>query len=117
VVRVPYPLAQVGEAYFRLFTQRPDRTVGISALRVTLVGEDGRRFEATTQYDGSAVFGQLPLGRYTLELDPEQAGRLRITLAEAPSFALGSDETPTIEAEVQFGGAAMADAAEDRTGG
>lgn len=105
VVLVPYPLARVGEAYLRLTVRQSNRTVGISALRVRLVTEGGRLFEATTQFDGSVVLGDLPLGRYRLELDPEQAERLRISLAAPVSFALGPDESPTIEAEVRFAGA------------
>lgn len=115
VVRVPYPLTRVGEAYLRLTVRQPNRSVGVSALRVRLVGAGGRRFEATTQYDGSAVFGELPPGRYALELDPEQAGRLRASLAAPLTFALGPDEAPTLEAEVRFGGAVYADASGEDT--
>lgn len=108
VVRVSYPLAPVGEVYLRIVVSQPDRTVGISALRVRLVGSGGRLFEATTQYDGSVVFGELPLGRYRLELDPEQAARLRASLAAPLSFEVGADAAPTLEAEVRFGRAVAA---------
>lgn len=102
VVRVRYPLAPVGEVYLRFAVRQADEAVGISALRVRLVAADGRHFEATTQYDGSAVVGDLPLGRYTLELDPEQATRLRVSLAAAVGFELRANEAPTVEAELKF---------------
>lgn len=102
VVRIPYAIIPIGELYARVTVQQGGRAVGISALRLRLVRQSVEPMTATTEYDGSAVFSAVRPGTYTLELDPEQAERLRMRLKEAMTVTVGVDETISIEAEVVF---------------
>ncbi|HEX5376975.1 MAG TPA: hypothetical protein VFW47_00275, partial [Phenylobacterium sp.] len=57
---------------------------GLSALGVQVVDAAGKVVgEGRTEYDGTLVLEGLPAGTYTVRLEPEQAGRLHLSL-ESP---------------------------------
>lgn len=81
---VPYPLAPQGEIMAHISIRQPDgKLVGLSALRLVATPDHGTPVEAQTEYDGSVVLGGLKAGHYRIDLDPEQAARLKMHL-EAP---------------------------------
>lgn len=45
--------------------------------------DKGAAVESVTEFDGSANFQDLPAGSYRLELDKDQAARLRMRLPSA----------------------------------
>jgi hypothetical protein len=103
--RVRYPMRPTGEVMVRVMLRRADgKLVGLSAARVRLVGDNGHTGEAGTEFDGSAIFEALPIGTYKLELDAEQAQRLRMHLVGPVSVTIKGDGgmVSDAEAEVQF---------------
>lgn len=103
-----YPISPVGEAMVHVRTRRSNGTfIGLSSVRVRLTSTNGVAQEAVTEYDGSVLFERLRPGNYTLELDPEQAKRLGMTLASPVRLAVFTDGAGAdADALVIFDGAA-----------
>jgi hypothetical protein len=102
---VRYPMKPTGEVLVSVNLRRPDGVlVGLSAAQIRLVGDNGYTAEASTEFDGSASFQNLPVGKYRLELDSEQAKRLRMSLLEAQTVTIAGDGAfaPDVVAEVRF---------------
>lgn len=101
---VPYPIQSTGEVMLRIFVQRGDKRVGLSAVMVQAIGENGEIREGITEYDGSILFDGLRSGTYRLELAEEQARRLKMRLAEPVGFTVPGDggAAPDVEALVAF---------------
>ena len=78
--------------------------VGLSSVRVQLVPDAGSPVDAVTEFDGSAVFDAVPLGRYHLQLDPRQAEKLRMRLLQEPVVTIkgGGDFAPDVVVQVRF---------------
>lgn len=103
VVKVEYPIALVGEVYAKLLTNQPDgKAIGLSAVHVRLVRDGHEAIESITEYDGSVVFSDVPLGIYRLELDPLQATRLGMRLTKSPKVVVGADTDAKVDASVEF---------------
>lgn len=105
VTRVEYPVQPTGEIMIRLLLRRADGSVvGLSSVLARLVGKNGYVAEAKSEFDGSASFQELPAGNYTLELDPEQAKRLRMRLVEPLRVSIKADGgfNTDAKAEVAF---------------
>lgn len=102
VVQIPYPLVKVGEVYARFVTERAERTTGLSALKVRLVTPGRPPIEASTEFDGSVVFANVPVGDYHIELDPEQASRLGLSLSGPMPVRVNGDSGAEIEGRVRF---------------
>jgi hypothetical protein len=102
---VAYPMRPTGEVMVKILLRRPDgKLVGLSAAQVRVVSEKGVIREAGTEFDGSASFQDLPAGVWRLELDPDQAARLRMHLLKAAEITIRGDGggTPDVQAEVAF---------------
>lgn len=105
VTPIEYPMRPTGEVMVNVKLRRPDQQpVGLSATRVRLVDERGVVVEGVTEFDGSVNFQDLPAGSYRLELDKEQAARLRMRLTAPVSVTIRPDGsfTPDAAAEVEF---------------
>lgn len=105
VAQVLYPLTPTGEVMARVLFAQPDGAlVGLSAVRVLVIREDGEPVEGVTEFDGSVAFEALPAGTYRLELDPEQAERLRMRLKNPVGFTVAPDGgfVADVNAEVVF---------------
>ena len=105
ITQIEYPMRPTGEVMVNVKLRRPDQMlVGLSATRLRLVDERGVVFEGVTEFDGSVNFQDLPAGTYRLELDKEQAARLRMHLVAPVSVTIRPDGsfTPDLSAEVQF---------------
>lgn len=104
-VQVEYPIQPTGDVIVRLVLRRPDGSaVGLAAARVVMTDERGRTFEAGTEFDGTAIFSGVPLGSYRVELDPDQAQRLRMRLTKPIAVVVKSDSGfgADVEGEVMF---------------
>ncbi|HEV2531479.1 hypothetical protein [Phenylobacterium sp.] len=104
-INVEYPMQPTSELLVRILLARPDGTkVGVSAVQVRLVSTDGRTAEARSEFDGSASFENLTAGTYKLELDPDQAARLRMTLLTPITVTIKGDGgfTPDATAMIAF---------------
>lgn len=102
---VRYPMKPTGEVIVTIQLRRADGAmVGLSAAQIRLVGDNGVVVEASTEFDGSAAFQNLPVGTYRLELDPDQAQRLRMSLAAPATVTINGDGgfAPDVMAEVKF---------------
>jgi hypothetical protein len=102
---IRYPMKPMGEVMVHLMLVREDGgKVGLSAARLELVGDNGYTKEASTEFDGSALFSELPVGSYKLQLDPDQAARLRMHLTAPVSVTIKGDGefVPDAMAEVKF---------------
>ncbi len=87
-LKVDFPMQPTGDVLVKLSLRRPDgQTVGLAAARLVLVDARGRTYEAGTEFDGTAIFSSVPVGSYRVELEPEQAKRLRMRLS-APITAV-----------------------------
>ncbi|WP_374468533.1 hypothetical protein [Phenylobacterium sp.] len=102
---VRYPMKPTGEVLVNINLRRPDGSlVGLSAASIVLVGDNGYRAAMNTEFDGSASFQNLPIGTYRLELDPDQARRLRMSLLDVPPIVVTGDGgfLADVDAEVRF---------------
>lgn len=105
VTDIEFPMQPTSEIIVRIVLRRPDGAkVGLSAVRVRLVAAGGRQVEANTEFDGSASFEDLTPGVYRLELDPDQAKRLRMHIVTPLTVTIGGDGAfiPDATAEVAF---------------
>jgi hypothetical protein len=105
VTQVEYPMRPTGEVMVNIRLRRPDQQrVGLSATRVRLVDDKGVAVEGVTEFDGSVNFQDLPAGTYRLELDKDQAARLRMRLLAPVTVTIRPDGsiTPDVAAEVEF---------------
>lgn len=105
VTRVDYPLRPTGGVAVKVELLRDDgQRVGLASVRLRLVRADGHIVEAVTEFDGSAVFDAAPVGTYRLQLDPNQAGRLRMRLLEQPDVTIAGngDYAPDVTVQVRF---------------
>ena len=105
VTQIEYPMRPTGEVMVSVKLRRPDKAlVGLSATRVRLVDNKGVVYEGVTEFDGSVNFQDLPAGTYHLELDKDQAARLRMRLLAPVSVTIKPDGsiTPDATAEVEF---------------
>ena len=105
VTHVEYPLRPTGDVLVSIGLRRADGgLVSLSATRLRLVDAKGLALEATTEFDGSASFLNVPAGAYRLELDPEQSQRLRMRLTTPVTVIIKPDGslTPDVRAEVRF---------------
>ncbi|MDE2489058.1 MAG: hypothetical protein KGO51_16830 [Alphaproteobacteria bacterium] len=105
VLDVDFPMQPTGEVMVRLLLKRPDGAfVGISGIHARLVGAQGKVTEANTEFDGSASFENLTAGTYHLELDPEQAARLRMHIVKPLTVTIKGDGgfTPDASTEIAF---------------
>jgi hypothetical protein len=105
VTQIEYPMRPTGEVMVNVKLRRPDQTrVGLSATRVRLIDSKGVALEGMTEFDGSVNFQDLPAGTYRLELDKDQAARLRMRLLAPVSVTIKPDGsiTPDASAEVEF---------------
>jgi hypothetical protein len=112
VTTVEYPLRPTGEVMVNVSLRRPGQPpVGLSATRIRLVDEKGVAIEGVTEFDGSVNFQEVPAGVYRVELDKDQASRLRMRLTAPVSLTIRPDGTinPDVGAEVQFEPRADAD--------
>jgi outer membrane usher protein FimD/PapC len=104
VAIVAYPLETEGEIMLKVSVQRGEKKVGLSAVMVQAVGENGQIREGITEFDGSILFDGLRPGNYRLELAEQQAKRLKMRLAAPVSFTISGDggAAPDVEATVVF---------------
>lgn len=103
VIEVPYPLRAVGEVYARLMVHRPgEQPTGLAAVQVLLVGEGRDPLPGITEYDGSVVFPDVPLGAYRLQLDSEQSARLGMRIASDAAIRVEADRDAQISVKVEF---------------
>jgi hypothetical protein len=104
VLQIPYAITPTGEVMVRLVFRRDGEMVGLSAVRLRLVREGSEPRIATTEFDGTVVFGEVPAGEYRLELDPAQAERLRMRLTApvAVSVAADGEASEDVSAEIVF---------------
>lgn len=105
VARIEYPMRPTGEVMVRVELLRDDgKRVGLSSVRLQLVPETGSPQEATTEFDGSAIFEALPVATYRVQLDPRQAEKLRMRLLQQPTIVIKGDGgfTPDVVVQVKF---------------
>ena len=105
VTQIEYPIRPTGEVMVTVKLRRPDQPpVGLSATRVRLVDDKGFAVDGVTEFDGSVNFHDIPAGTYRLELDKDQAARLRMRLLSPVSVTIKPDGsiTPDASAEIEF---------------
>jgi hypothetical protein len=105
VMAIDYAMALSGEVLAAVRLRRPGQeAVGLSAVRVRLMKAGGEVRAAVTEYDGSVVFSAVPVGTYTLELDPAQSERLGMRLVRPVEVRVGNASAlaPEINLEVEF---------------
>jgi len=92
VVQIAYPLTPVAEVLAKIELQRENgQRIGLSAVRMRLVRDGMPPHEATTEFDGTTIFSNVPPGEYRLEIDPEQAARLKMRLKEPVTVSVNED--------------------------
>jgi hypothetical protein len=109
VLSIDYPLTPAGEVYARLLLRQGGAPVGLSAVRIRLLRQNGEEAKTgATEFDGSIVFTDVAIGEYRLELDPVQAQQLGMRLAKPVTVRISGDVSapPEVVAEVVFEGAA-----------
>lgn len=105
VSRVDYPMRPTGGVMVKVELLRDDgKRVGLSSVRVQLAPLDGAPVQAVTEFDGSAMFDAVPIGRYHVQLEPRQAEKLRMRLLQEPDVTIkgGGDFAPDVVVQVRF---------------
>jgi hypothetical protein len=104
VAVIPYPLETEGEVMLKVSVRRGEKMVGLSAVIVKAVGENGQIREGITEFDGSVLFEGLRPGSYRLDLDEKQAKRLKMRLTAPVNFVISGEggAAPDVEASVVF---------------
>jgi hypothetical protein len=103
VTRVAYPLRPTGDVVVKVELVRDDgQIVGLSATRVLLApAGGGAAIEGVTEFDGAAMFSQAPAGVYKVELDADQAAKLRMHMLGETTVTIKCDGSFTDDAVVQ----------------
>ena len=104
VTEVAYPIRPTAEVMVSLKLRRADQSlIGLSATRLRLVDSHGVVAESSTEFDGAASFPNVPAGAYRVELDPEQAQRLHMRLAQPLTLVVKPDgSSADLQGEVRF---------------
>lgn len=105
LARVNFPMRPTGGVRVKVELLRDDgQRVGLASVRVQLSPEAGPPVEGVTEFDGSAVFDAVPTGTYRLQLEPKQAGRLRMRLVQPASVVIrgDGDDAPDMVVQVRF---------------
>lgn len=104
VAVVSYPLQAKGEVMVSIVVQRGEKRVGLSAVMLRIIGDNGEEREAQTEYDGSVLFDAVRPGQYRVELVDQQARRLNMRLAQPVVFTIGADggAAPDVQGLVVF---------------
>lgn len=91
VTQVEFPLAALGEVEVRVVLDKTSPARGVSAVQVQLLKPDGAvAASGTTEYDGTLILEGLRPGEYRVALDPDQAKRLNLVLAESRTVKIAS---------------------------
>jgi hypothetical protein len=104
-LRVDYPMRPTGGVMVKVELLRDDgQTVALSSVRVQLVRPGSPPIDGVTEFDGSAVFDAVPVGAWRVQLEPLQAGKLRMRLVEGAAVAIKGDGdfAPDVNLRVRF---------------
>lgn len=105
VARVAFPMRPTGGVTVKVELLRDDgQRVGLASVRLQLVPDKGAPVEGVTEFDGTAVFDQVPMGAYRIQLEPKQAARLRMRLVQEPTVVIKGDgaDAPDVALQVRF---------------
>jgi hypothetical protein len=103
--RVDYPMRPTGGVMVKVELVRDDgQRVGLASVRVQLVRPGAPPVDGVTEFDGSAMFDAVPLGAWRVQLEPLQAGKLRMRMLDAASVKIegNGDFAPDVLVQVRF---------------
>lgn len=103
--RVDYPMRPTGGVMIKVELVRDDgQRVGLSSVRVQLVRAGAPPVDGVTEFDGSAMFDAVPVGVWRVQLEPLQAGKLRMRLLGGATVDIrgNGDFAPDIVVQVRF---------------
>jgi hypothetical protein len=90
--RVELPLQQSGEVEMTVMLHRDGQDRPLAAVNLQLVPEaGGAPIPARSDHAGIVFVEDVPPGRYRVQLDPQQAADLGMTLVAAPVAVLPAD--------------------------
>ncbi len=90
---VEVPLLRTGEVDGSVFLDREGEVDGIADIRLELLNEKGEVIQITrTEFDGFYLFELVPLGRYMVQVSPEQPSRLSLEGSRQQQAVLTADE-------------------------
>ncbi|HJT05361.1 MAG TPA: hypothetical protein VJ747_00435 [Stellaceae bacterium] len=92
VVKLEFPVYETGEVDGAVEMERGGQRVPLPGIRLQVIDSTGKVVsQALSGYDGSFFVQGVRLGSYTLRADPEQLGRLHLTVAPPQAIALTHD--------------------------
>lgn len=103
--RVDYPMRPTGAVMVKVELLRDDgQRVGLSSVRVQLVRAGAPPVDGVTEFDGSAMFDAVPVGLWRVQLEPLQAGKLRMRLLDGATVDIrgDGDMAPDTVVQVRF---------------
>jgi hypothetical protein len=103
--RVDYPMRPTGGVMVKVELLRDDgQRVGLASVRVQLIRAGAPPVDGVTEFDGSAVFDAVPVGSWRVQLEPLQAGRLRMRLLDQAAVVIKGDGdfAPDVVVQVRF---------------
>ena len=87
-----FPVATVSELEGKAYFARAGGKRAVSNVQLQLIDEKNDVIaSAKTEYDGYFLMERVPPGRYRLRIDPDQATRLGIRLAQPVPVKAGAD--------------------------
>jgi len=92
-MQLNFPIFMSGEVDGTVFFERAGRTAGAGRVTLQLLDQRGRVVTTTTTaYDGFYVLSNVPIGKYQLQVAPEQITELNLQTPEALQVEVTTDE-------------------------
>lgn len=92
-VRKDFPVIMVGEADGQVYAFSRGKRVAAQSIGVQVLSKDGSVVaQGSSEYDGFVLIDKVPVGEYSVRLDPEQLEELGYCPSEMHEIALNMDD-------------------------
>jgi len=92
VISVDFPVMLTAEIDGSIFLKRDEKLHGVSGILVELLNEEGKILNtARSAFDGFYIITQVPPGRYSIRVNPEQIERYRLKPVPEQSVEIGQN--------------------------
>lgn len=91
-IKINFPIFTSGEIDGTAYLEKDGRRIGVGNVNMELVDENGRVIKhIQTEYDGFYVISNIPLGKYSVRVSPQQLQELGLRSESTSVFQLSSD--------------------------
>ena len=91
-IQLDFPIFMTGEVDGTVYFERDGRTTGAGRVKLQLLDKYDRVIQTIqTAYDGFFVFSNVPVGKYKLQVAPEQIEELQLQILEPLQVEVNTD--------------------------